>query len=50
MEPTRLLYKTLGAAYGALGDTANRNALLEKAKSWAPKGSSVYKYFHPGAE
>jgi hypothetical protein len=38
----------LSSAYGALRDTANRNAWLEKAKAWAPKGSPVYKYFHPG--
>jgi tetratricopeptide (TPR) repeat protein len=44
------LAMNLASAYGALGDTANRNAWLEKAKSWAPKGSPVYKYFHPGAE
>ena len=40
----------LSAAYGALSDTANRDAWLEKAKSWAPKGSPVYKHFHPGEE
>jgi tetratricopeptide (TPR) repeat protein len=44
------LAMNLGSAYGALGDTANRNAWLEKAKTWAPKGSPVYKYFHPGEE
>jgi len=44
------LAMNLGAAYGALGDTANRTAWLEKAKTWAPKGSPVYKYFHPGEE
>ena len=44
------LAMNLSSAYGALGDTANRNAWLEKAKSWAPKGSPVYKYFHPGEE
>lgn len=42
------LAMNLGAAYGALGDTSSRNTWLEKAKSWAPKGSAVYKYFHPG--
>lgn len=41
------LAMNLGAAYGAMGDTANRNAWLEKAKSWAPKGSPVYRRFHP---
>jgi hypothetical protein len=44
------LAMNLGSAYEALGDTANRNAWLEKAKSWAPKGSPVYKYFHPGED
>jgi tetratricopeptide (TPR) repeat protein len=44
------LAMNLGSAYGALGDTANRNAWLEKAKNWAPKGSPVYKHFHPGEE
>lgn len=44
------LAMNLGSAYGALGDTANRNAWLEKAKSWAPKGSPFYKYLHPGEE
>jgi hypothetical protein len=44
------LAMNLGSAYGALGDTANRNAWLEKAKTWAPKGSPIYKYFHPGQE
>jgi tetratricopeptide (TPR) repeat protein len=41
------LAMNLGSVYGALGDTANHNAWLEKAKNWAPKGSPVYKYFHP---
>jgi tetratricopeptide (TPR) repeat protein len=40
----------LSAAYGALSDTSNRDAWLEKAKNWAPKGSAVYKHFHPGDE
>jgi tetratricopeptide (TPR) repeat protein len=44
------LAMNLGSAYGALGDTANRNEWLEKAKTWAPKGSPVYKYFHLGEE
>jgi tetratricopeptide (TPR) repeat protein len=44
------LAMNLGSAYRALGDAASRNAWLEKAKSWAPKGSPVYKYFHPGEE
>jgi tetratricopeptide (TPR) repeat protein len=44
------LAMNLSSAYGALGDTASRNAWLEKAESWAPKGSPVYKYFHPREE
>ncbi len=44
------LAMNLSAAYGASGDTTNRDAWLEKAKSWAPKGSAVYKHFHPGDE
>ena len=44
------LAMNLGSAYGALGDSASRSAWLEKAKSWAPKGSPIYKYFHPGEE
>ncbi len=44
------LAMNLSSAYGALGDTSNRDAWLEKAKSWAPKGSPAYKYFHPEEE
>jgi tetratricopeptide (TPR) repeat protein len=44
------LAMNLSAAYAALSDTTNRDAWLEKAKSWAPKGSAVYKHFHPGEE
>jgi hypothetical protein len=44
------LAMNLGSTYGALGDTANRDAWLEKAKSWAPKGSPVYRHFHPEEE
>lgn len=44
------LAMNMSAAYEALGDTANRDAWLEKAKSWAPKGSAVYKHFHPGEQ
>lgn len=44
------LAMNLSAAYGALSDTTNRDAWFEKAKSWAPKGSPVYKHFHPGEE
>lgn len=41
------LAMNLSAAYARLGDSANRDAWLEKAKHWAPKGSPVYKHFHP---
>jgi tetratricopeptide (TPR) repeat protein len=44
------LAMNLSAAYEALSDTTNRDAWLEKAKSWAPKGSAVYRHFHPGEE
>ncbi len=40
----------LSSAYEHLGDTQNRNAWLDKAKDWAPKGSAIYKYFHPNEE
>lgn len=44
------LAMNLSAAYERLGDTQNRDAWLDKAKGWAPKGSAVYKYFHPNEE
>ncbi len=44
------LAMNLSAAYDAVGDTADRDAWLEKAKLWAPKGSPVYKHFHPDEE
>ena len=44
------LAMNMSAAYAALGDNANRDEWLERAKSWAPKGSAVYKHFHPGEE
>jgi len=37
----------LSSAYNGLGDTANHDAWEVKAKVWAPKGSAVYKHFHP---
>ena len=40
----------LSAAFEGLGDTRNRDAWLGKAKGWAPKGSPVFKYFHPNEE
>jgi tetratricopeptide (TPR) repeat protein len=44
------LAMNLSSAYERLGDMQNRDAWLEKAKGWAPKGSPVYKYFHPNEE
>jgi tetratricopeptide (TPR) repeat protein len=44
------LAMNLSSAYEHLGDMQNRDAWLNKAKSWAPKGSPVYKYFHPNEE
>jgi tetratricopeptide repeat protein len=44
------LAMNLSSTYKALADTPNSEAWLEKAKRWAPKGSPVYKYFHPGEE
>ena len=44
------LAMNLGSAYEALGDTANRDEWVDKAKRWAPRGSPVYKYFHPQDE
>jgi len=44
------LAMNLSSAYKALADTPNSEAWLEKAKRWAPKGSPVYRYFHPGEE
>jgi len=40
----------LGAAYQEMGDKQNHDEWLNKAKEWAPKGSAVYKHFHPGEE
>ena len=44
------LAMNLSSTYKALADTPNSDAWLEKAKRWAPKGSPVYRYFHPGEE
>ncbi len=44
------LAMNLSSAYKALSDSPNSEAWMEKAKRWAPKGSPVYKYFHPGEE
>ena len=44
------LAMNLSAAFERLGDTQKRDAWLEKAKTWAPKGSPVYRYFHPNED
>jgi tetratricopeptide (TPR) repeat protein len=44
------LAMNLSAAFGQLGDAQNRGRWLEQAKAWAPKGSPVYRYFHPDEE
>jgi hypothetical protein len=44
------LAMNLSSTYKALADTPNSEAWLERAKRWAPKGSPVYRYFHPGEE
>jgi tetratricopeptide (TPR) repeat protein len=44
------LAMNLSSTYNALGDATNRGVWLEKAKRWAPKGSVVYKHFHPEEE
>jgi len=44
------LAMNLSSTYKALADPSNSEAWLEKAKRWAPKGSPVYRYFHPGEE
>jgi tetratricopeptide (TPR) repeat protein len=40
----------LSAAYEGMGDTQNRDVWIKKAQDWAPKGSAVYKHFHPGEQ
>jgi hypothetical protein len=44
------LAMNLSSAYKGLSDMQNGDAWLEKARGWAPKGSAVYKYFHPNEE
>lgn len=44
------LAMNLSSTYKSLGDTSNSDEWLEKAKRWAPKGSPVYRYFHPGEQ
>ena len=41
------LAMNLSSAYARMGDTQSRDAWMKKARDWAPKGSAVYKYFHP---
>lgn len=44
------LAMNLSATYKALSDIPNSEAWLEKARIWAPKGSAMYKHFHPEEE
>jgi tetratricopeptide (TPR) repeat protein len=44
------LAMNLSAAYERLGETQSRGVWLDKAKTWAPKGSVIYKRFHPNEE
>ena len=41
------LAMNLASAYEHMADTQNRDAWMKKAEDWAPKGSPVYKLFHP---
>ena len=41
------LAMNLSSAYERMGDTQSRDAWVRKARDWAPKGSPVYKSFHP---
>jgi tetratricopeptide (TPR) repeat protein len=41
------LAMNLSSAYKEMGDIQNHDAWMKKARDWAPKGSPVYKYFHP---
>jgi tetratricopeptide (TPR) repeat protein len=44
------LAMNLSSTYKALADVPNSETWLEKAKGWAPKGSPVYRHFHPEEE
>jgi tetratricopeptide (TPR) repeat protein len=44
------LAMNLSSAYERLGDTPNRDAWQDRARNWAPKGSQIYKYFHPNEQ
>lgn len=41
------LAMNLAAAYARMGDTQSHDGWIKKARDWAPKGSAVYKHFHP---
>jgi hypothetical protein len=41
------LAMNLSSTYERMGDTQSRDAWIKNARDWAPKGSPVYKYFHP---
>jgi tetratricopeptide (TPR) repeat protein len=44
------LAMNLSAAYERMGDTQNRDVWVKKARDWAPKGSALYKSFHPNEQ
>jgi|SRR5271157_1785763 len=41
------LAMNLSSAYKEMGEMQNHDVWVKKAQDWAPKGSPVYKYFHP---
>jgi len=41
------LAMNLSSAYKRLGDTQSEDLWRTRAQEWAPKGSPIYKYFHP---
>lgn len=44
------LAMNLSGVFDKLGEPSKRDEWREKAKTWAPKGSPIYRYFHPGEE
>jgi tetratricopeptide (TPR) repeat protein len=44
------LAMNLSSAYERMGDMQIRDEWIKKAREWAPKGSPVYRYFHPDEE
>lgn len=44
------LAMNLSGVFDNLGEPSKRDEWREKAKLWAPKGSPIYRYFHPGEE